>query len=63
MTTDKTELIPTSIRIDADSLRQLSECAALQQTTRTDLIRGAILDVLARWKIERKAFIEKLMDA
>ena len=62
MTTEKDQLIPTSIRIDAESLRQLTEAAALQQTTRTELLREAVADILNRWKTERKALIQKLMD-
>ena len=63
MTTDKQQLIPTSIRIDAESLRQLTEAAALQQTTRTELLREAIAEILDRWKAERKTLIQKLMEA
>jgi predicted transcriptional regulator len=62
MTTDKHQLIPTSIRIDAESLRQLTEAAALQQTTRTELLREAIEDILDRWKAERKTLLQKLME-
>jgi predicted transcriptional regulator len=62
MTTDKQPLIPTSIRIDAESLRQLTEAAALQQTTRTELLREAIEGILDRWKAERKTLLQKLMD-
>ncbi|HLK64253.1 MAG TPA: ribbon-helix-helix protein, CopG family [Bryobacteraceae bacterium] len=62
MTTDKQPLIPTSIRIDAESLRQLTEAAALQQTTRTELLREAITEILNRWKVERRVMIQKLME-
>ena len=63
MTTQTNDLIPTSIRLDRETLRQLSEAAALQQSNRTELIRQGITEILNRWKTERKAFIQKLMEA
>lgn len=63
MTKNNYELIPTSVRLDRESLRQLSEAAALQQTTRTKLLRQAVTEILERWKTERKAFIKNLMEA
>jgi predicted transcriptional regulator len=63
MTKEKEQLIPTSIRIDSESLRQLTEAAALKHTTRTELLRQAITEILNRWKIERKAIIQELTEA
>jgi predicted transcriptional regulator len=62
MNTDTQELIPTSIRLDRETLRELNEAAALQQSNRTELIRQGIAEILTRWTIERKAFIQKLME-
>jgi len=63
MTQKNTDLIPTSIRIDRESLRQLTEAAAIKQTTRTELLRQAITEILNRWKAERKSMLQKLMEA
>lgn len=63
MTTEKNELIATSFRLDRGSLRELSEAAAIQQTTRTELLRQAVTEILVRWRNERKALLERLIEA
>jgi predicted transcriptional regulator len=63
MTRPKPDLIPTSIRLDKETLRQLSEAASFQQTSRTELVRFAIAEILVRWQAERRAFLEKLIEA
>jgi hypothetical protein len=55
------ELIPTCIRLPKETVRLLSEAAALQQTTRTHLIRLSIGETLSRWlAVGRKEAIERL---
>ena len=62
MQTTKTELIPTSIRLDPETLRQLKQAAALKGTNRTDLIRLGIIHVLHLWDTEKTTVLQRLME-
>jgi hypothetical protein len=61
MTTQKEQLIPTTIRLSATTLKMLNEASSLQQITRADLIRVSIQQTIDRWlRRDRIRVIEKL---
>lgn len=64
MTTQKKELIPTTIRLSPETLRLLNEASSLQQITRADLVRVSIQETLDRWlKRDRIRVIEQLQNS
>lgn len=61
MTTQREQLIPTTVRLSAATLKMLNEASSLQQITRADLIRVSIQETLDRWlKRDRIRVIERL---